>query len=197
MIRRRVVHFPGKPHARARIAELFGTEDVPDFAGAEAAADRLLAAPIVASARRVAVATFAPQRFVAERLAARGVEVIPLDVELLPEVDLIVAGSLAVTMRGQRCGRGLGTTDFAFASLRERGFSAPPVVTTVDEQQVARFFPSYEHDFDLTLIATPERLVEIPGPQYAPAGIRWSDVTSEHRARFSWLGSLPRRGRVA
>ncbi len=187
------VHFGGKPKARIAIAELLG-EDVPDFEGADAAAERLVAASLFASARRVAVATSAPQRFVRERLEARGVEVVPLDGGLLPAVDVIVTGAIAVTSRGQRCGRGLGTTDFAFAAQRERGFAPPPVVTTIDERQLVRFFPSYEHDVDLTLVATPERLLEIPGPQYAPSGIRWSEVTADHRARMPWLAAL--RGAV-
>jgi 5-formyltetrahydrofolate cyclo-ligase len=96
----------------------------------------------------------------------------------LPEMDLVVAGSVAVTSTGKRCGKGHGYSDLEYAILRELGHPAVPVVTTVHDIQVVDDFPRDEHDVPLSLIATPTRIIRIENLLPAPAGIHW-DILSE------------------
>src|SRR5919109_4915207 len=54
----------------------------------------------------------------------------------LRPVDLIVVGSVAVTRKGHRCGKGEGYADLEFAILRELGHGPVKVVTTVHPVQI-------------------------------------------------------------
>lgn len=108
----------------------------------------------------------------------------------LEGIDLIVAGSVAVTRRGDRCGKGEGYSDLEYAILRELGHPPVPVVTTVHPTQVVDFFPVYQHDVGLSLIATPDELIEPPGPHHAPRGIDWDRVTEEQLSEMPVLREL-------
>ncbi|MBD3274645.1 MAG: 5-formyltetrahydrofolate cyclo-ligase, partial [Candidatus Marinimicrobia bacterium] len=96
----------------------------------------------------------------------------------LPEMDIIVAGSVAVTKTGKRCGKGHGYSDLEYAILRELGHSEVPVMTTVHDIQVVNDFPRDEHDVPLSLIATPTQTIRVENPPPAPQGIHW-DILSE------------------
>jgi 5-formyltetrahydrofolate cyclo-ligase len=52
-----------------------------------------------------------------------------VELEDLPQLDLIVTGSVAVTGAGRRCGKGHGYGDLEYAILRELGHAPVPVVT--------------------------------------------------------------------
>ena len=108
----------------------------------------------------------------------------------LPEVDLVVAGSVAVTEDGRRCGKGEGYSDLELAILRELGHPAPPVVTTVHEMQVVEGFPVDEHDLPLSLIVTPERSVRVEEPGEPPEGIDWSLLDEEDLEEMPVLREL-------
>lgn len=97
----------------------------------------------------------------------------------LPEMDLIVAGSVAVTRQGRRCGKGHGYGDLEYSLLRELGYPPVPVVTTVHPLQVVSDFPVDEHDLPVRLIATPDEIIEVSDPPPAPEGINWDSVTEE------------------
>ena len=99
---------------------------------------------------------------------ARGV---PL--QKLRPVDLIVVGSVAVTRRGHRCGKGEGYADLEFAILRELGHRAVKVVTTVHPLQIVESFPADEHDLPVSAIVTPEQVIRVRKPPRAPSKIRW------------------------
>lgn len=102
----------------------------------------------------------------------------PVPVRELPEMDVIVAGSVAVTLDGRRLGKGHGYSDLEYAILRELGHPPAPVATTVHELQVVDSIPLAPNDLPLSIIATPERLVDVARPPPAPAGIDW-DLLSE------------------
>ncbi|MBW3582158.1 MAG: 5-formyltetrahydrofolate cyclo-ligase [Euryarchaeota archaeon] len=92
----------------------------------------------------------------------------------LPEMDLVVCGSVAVTKEGRRAGKGEGYSDLEYAILKELGHPDVPVVTTVHDLQVVDKIPVDEHDIPLTLIATPTGLVRVKDPPEPPKGIDWS-----------------------
>ncbi len=98
--------------------------------------------------------------------------------DTLPDVDLVVSGSVAVTESGWRIGKGEGYSDLEWAVLFELGRVAEstPVVTTVHERQVVsrRVAPEPDaHDVTMDLVVTPERVVET-GSAGKPTGIDWA-----------------------
>ena len=102
-------------------------------------------------------------------------EEVPLDA--LPRFDAIVAGSVAVTRDGRRCGKGAGYSDLEFALLRELGHAPVPVATTVHPLQIVDDFPSESTDLPLSAIVTPDETIVVAAPHPAPAGIDWSRLT--------------------
>ena len=104
-------------------------------------------------------------------------EEVPLDA--LPQLDAIVAGSVAVTRTGKRCGKGEGYSDIEFAILRELGHPAVPVATTVHAISVVEDFPRDDTDLPLSVIATPEETIRVADPFPAPAGIDWSRLSEK------------------
>lgn len=102
-------------------------------------------------------------------------ELVPLDA--LPRFDAIVAGSVAVTRDGRRCGKGAGYSDLEFAILRELGHDPVPVATTVHGLQIVDDFPSDPTDLPLSAIVTPDDAIVVARPHPAPAGIDWSRLT--------------------
>ena len=95
----------------------------------------------------------------------------------LPQLDAIVTGCVAVTLRGQRAGKGAGYSDIEFAILRDLGHNAVPVATTVNNVQVVDSFPTESIDLPLTIIATPRETFRIETPPQPPRGIEWDRLT--------------------
>ena len=111
----------------------------------------------------------------------------------LPDIDLVLAGSVAVTEDGRRVGKGEGYSDLEFAVLREfdRVNDDTVTATTVHELQVVDDAPTDAHDVPLDLVVTPERVVETgAGPK--PSGVDWSEIGAERRAEIPVLGRLTR-----
>jgi 5-formyltetrahydrofolate cyclo-ligase len=101
--------------------------------------------------------------------------------EMLP-IDLVVAGSVAVTRDGARLGKGGGYSDLEFALARQAGLigETTPVVTTVHALQVIEGpIPMTRHDVALDYIATPQEVIAT-GQRYGqPAGIYWDELPHE------------------
>ncbi|HKJ66923.1 MAG TPA: 5-formyltetrahydrofolate cyclo-ligase [bacterium] len=200
----KIARFPFPPHHR-----------IPNFAGAEEAANQLMRHPLVQSAGKIKVNPDAPQRYVRLKALEQGITVymptprlrsgftrlnpekipesqysqaaslskgqrfqehVPLD--QLPQMDLIVAGSVAVTNSGKRCGKGHGYSDLEYAILRELGHDAVPVATTVHRIQVVDDFPGDAHDVPLSVIVTPADTIDVETPP-APSGIDWELLSNE------------------
>jgi 5-formyltetrahydrofolate cyclo-ligase len=96
----------------------------------------------------------------------------------LPNIDLVVCGSVAVTEDGTRVGKGGGYSEIEYAILRELGLiiEDSPIATTVHELQIVDEAPKEEHDFTVDLIATPERFLKAKGPRKRPTGIIWNKL---------------------
>lgn len=113
---------------------------------------------------------------------------IPL--KALPQVDLIVTGSVAVTRDGHRCGKGHGYGDLEYGILRHLGQSPVPVVTTVHPLQMVEGFPADRHDLPVSIVATPKEVIEVLNPPPAPKGIDWELLPQEALEAMPILKSL-------
>lgn len=80
----------------------------------------------------------------------------------LPRIDLKVTGSVAVDLYGGRLGKGHGYSDLEYGILGEVGSISgdTPVATTVHELQIVDRVPRAEHDMPVSIIATPNRVIE-------------------------------------
>jgi len=115
--------------------------------------------------------------------------------EDLPAVDLIVCGSVAVTEKGVRVGKGGGYSELEYAILRELNLvdEETPLVTTVHDLQIVEDAPMEEHDFSVDLIATPTRLMRTRGPRHRPRGIIWEKVSGNQRDEIPLLKKMRQR----
>jgi 5-formyltetrahydrofolate cyclo-ligase len=206
----------------AGAARFPGTEGrIPNFVGAEAAAERLRGTDAWRAARTIKANPDAPQWPVRQRALEDGKTVFmavprlaepdpfflldPADLadsprkassikgamrsartvgigELEP-VDLVVAGSVAVTEDGVRLGKGGGFSDLEFAVAAEAGLigDRTVVVTTVHEAQVLPpgALPAAEHDIRVDLVVTPERVIATGRRGARGARIFWGELTEE------------------
>jgi 5-formyltetrahydrofolate cyclo-ligase len=204
--RERAARFPG---AQGRI---------PNFRGAEAAAERLAATPEWRAARVVKANPDAPQLPVRRRaladgklvymavprlreakpflrlaedatIAARGAE--PVVVENVEPVDLVVCGTVAVNRLGVRVGKGGGYSDLEFALLVEAGLVGDRTViaTTVHPLQVRdETLPETDHDFRVDLVVTPDDVFR-PSACCRPPGILWDHLGDEKIAAIPVLSA--------
>jgi len=174
---------------------------IPNFVGARAAAERLLAHPafstVLTPTPRLSAAfrLLDPQRIPRKRYAEAaslkrgGRWGRDLALHELPKIDLIVMGSVAVTANGGRVGKGRGYADLEYGILRELGNPRVPVATTVHPEQIVAACPMAAHDVPLSIIATPERLI-VPRPRRAPAGINWKQLSRKAIEEMPILAEL-------
>ncbi len=97
-------------------------------------------------------------------------------------VDIMVAGSVAVNLSGQRIGKGGGFSDLEFAILRTFNLidEDTPIITTVHQIQILdEEFPWERHDIPLDFIVTPERIFETHTTFPRPEGIFWDLLSYE------------------
>ena len=103
----------------------------------------------------------------------------PIALNKLPSIDLAVTGSVAVTGNGYRCGKGHGYGDIEYAIYMELGHPPVPVVTTVHDIQCVDYFPPAAHDLSVSIVATPNTLLEIEVENSPPTGICWELLTEK------------------
>lgn len=211
--------FPFPPHGR-----------IPNFAGADDAADRLTDTAAWQDADSVKANPDAPQLPVRRaalragktlyaavprlrdeacflRLDPEGIDDVdaattvsgigdygePVGPEAVDPIDLVVSGSVAVTDRGERVGKGEGFSDLEFALLREFGRvdDNTTTVTTVHERQVVDIaVPTAAHDVPMDLVVTPEQRIETEYEGEKPERIDWDALDEEK------IGDIPVLGRL-
>ena len=88
----------------------------------------------------------------------------PVPLENLPQPDVTIVGSVAVSGKGARCGKGHGFADLESAILKGLGIEPTPVFTTVHDLQVCSDVPLRSNDLHLNGIATPTRWLSC-GPE--------------------------------
>ncbi len=118
-----------------------------------------------------------------------GEKILPEDI---PHIDMIVCGSVAVTVEGIRIGKGGGYSDLEYAILVELGKidKSLPIATTIHELQIIEDAPVSEHDFTVDIITTPERKIYTKGVRSRPDGIIWEILPSEKLEQIPILRKL-------
>jgi 5-formyltetrahydrofolate cyclo-ligase len=97
-----------------------------------------------------------------------------IDLDQVPELDLVLAGSVAVNRKGARVGKGGGFSDLEYGLLSESGKidRRTVIATTVHPIQILRGnLPMTEHDIPVNLVATPDAVIEVDGAYTRPTGI--------------------------
>jgi len=106
----------------------------------------------------------------------------PVNPEEMDPIDLVVAGSVAVTKEGARVGKGGGYSDLEYAIAREIGIidEETPVVTTVHRLQVvSNDIEMKIHDIPVDFIVTPEEVIVTLSRFQKPKGIYWEILEEE------------------
>jgi 5-formyltetrahydrofolate cyclo-ligase len=106
----------------------------------------------------------------------------PVGPGAMDPVDLIVSGSVAVTRRGERVGKGEGYSDLEFAVLREFGLvdEETTTATTVhDRQLVDRAVPTTPRDVPIEWLVTPDRTHRAEPAGEKPAGVDWDALDGD------------------
>ncbi|NWT30093.1 MTHSD protein, partial [Cardinalis cardinalis] len=118
---------------------------------------------------------------------------VPVGLDDKAQVDLVVVGSVAVSEKGWRIGKGEGYADMEYAMMVSMGAvqEDTPVVTIVHDCQVLDIAEELLGDHDLTVdyILTPTRTIQTNCKRPKPQGIMW------HKARAlgcsEMLGKIP------
>jgi 5-formyltetrahydrofolate cyclo-ligase len=106
----------------------------------------------------------------------------------IPKLDLVVVGSVAVNMNGDRIGKGEGYSEIEWGLMREYGKVSEdtPVVTTVHDIQVVDYeFKVEPYDVPVDMIITPTRIIKTNRVREKPKGIYW-DLMEEEK-----ISSIP------
>lgn len=102
-----------------------------------------------------------------------------IDLDQVPELDLVLTGSVAVNLKGARLGKGGGFSDLEYGLLLESGKidRRTVVVTTVHPIQILREnLLMTGHDIPVNLVATPRAVIEVDGVYKRPTGILWDHL---------------------
>jgi 5-formyltetrahydrofolate cyclo-ligase len=102
-----------------------------------------------------------------------------IDLDEVPELDLVLTGSVAVNLKGARLGKGGGFSDLEYGLLSEAGRidRRTVVATTVHPIQIVREnLLMTGHDIPVNLVATPRAVIEVDGAYRRPAGILWDHL---------------------
>jgi len=117
----------------------------------------------------------------------------PVSLEEMEPVDLIVAGSVAVTREGARLGKGGGYSDLEYGIARDSDLINPttPVLTTVHPLQlVSDEIEMKVHDIPVDYIVTPGEIIVTRHGYRKPEGIYWELLQEEKLRSIPILGRL-------
>ncbi|XP_009075265.1 PREDICTED: methenyltetrahydrofolate synthase domain-containing protein [Acanthisitta chloris] len=122
---------------------------------------------------------------------------VPVGLDGKAQVDLVVVGSVAVSEKGWRIGKGEGYADMEYAMMVSMGAvqEDTPVVTIVHDCQVLDIAEELLDDHDLTVdyILTPTRTIKTNCKRPKPKGIIWHKVSSEMLRKIPILKALQSR----
>ncbi|NXH74025.1 MTHSD protein, partial [Hydrobates tethys] len=115
---------------------------------------------------------------------------VPVGLDGKARVDLVVVGSVAVSEKGWRIGKGEGYADMEYAMMVSMGAvqADTPVITIVHDCQVVDIAEELLDDHDLTVdyILTPTRTIKTNCKRPKPQGIIW------HKANgYEMLEKIP------
>jgi len=109
-------------------------------------------------------------------------------------VDLKVVGSVAVSTKGARLGKGGGYSDLEYAILKELKLidELTPIVTTVHPIQIIERIPMTRHDVPVDVIFTPRDVLKTDRRYERPKGIYWEYISTEMIEKIPILRRLKR-----
>lgn len=83
-----------------------------------------------------------------------------MHVKKFPKCDLVIKGSVAVDLQGNRLGKGGGYGDREVAFMLQKNLITKdtPITTTVHDLQIAGKIPAEEHDLKVSIIVTPKKV---------------------------------------
>jgi 5-formyltetrahydrofolate cyclo-ligase len=113
-------------------------------------------------------------------------------------IDVVLAGSVAVSRQGARVSRGNGSSDLEYALLRRAGKvrEYTPIVTTVHPLQVIDDrIAMRAHDIPVDFLVTPDQVVAAPSLYPRPRGILWDLLPDERIRAIPALRKGRREGR--
>ncbi|MCS7099509.1 MAG: 5-formyltetrahydrofolate cyclo-ligase [Sulfolobales archaeon] len=122
-----------------------------------------------------------------------------VDPEEIPEVDLVVAGSVVVSVFGERLGKGEGYSEIEYGILFEYGKLSEevPIITTVHDVQVVEFrIPLEPWDVTVDFVFTPTRTIRCESGRKRPRGILWDYLDTEKIEAIPTLKALAEKKRV-
>ncbi|NIN67128.1 MAG: 5-formyltetrahydrofolate cyclo-ligase [Anaerolineae bacterium] len=111
----------------------------------------------------------------------------PIHPEEMERVDLVVAGSVAVTRDGARLGKGGGYSDLEFGIARQFGLigEGTSVLTTVHPLQlVSDDIEMKVHDIPVDYIVTPQEVILTNHEYSKPEGLYWELLEEETLRRI-------------
>ncbi|MBS7624764.1 MAG: 5-formyltetrahydrofolate cyclo-ligase [Candidatus Bathyarchaeia archaeon] len=113
-------------------------------------------------------------------------------IDEIPSVDLIVAGSVAVSRDGVRVGKGGGYSEIEYGVLREVGAvdEDTPILTTVHDVQIVDFVPKEAFDLTVNAIITPTKIIRVGDVGERPKGIIWDKLSEERIKEIPILAQL-------
>ncbi|XP_048887101.1 methenyltetrahydrofolate synthase domain-containing protein isoform X1 [Brienomyrus brachyistius] len=119
---------------------------------------------------------------------------VPVGLDAKVSVDLVVVGSVAVSQKGYRIGKGEGYADMEYAMMVSMGAisSATVVVTVVHDCQVVDIPEELIECHDLTVdyILTPTRVIRTECKRPKPQGIIWAKLNADMLERIPVLQKL-------
>ncbi|KAM9860555.1 methenyltetrahydrofolate synthase domain-containing protein [Aulostomus maculatus] len=119
---------------------------------------------------------------------------VPVGLDAKVTVDLVVVGSVAVSERGFRIGKGEGFADLEYAMMSSMGAvsESTVVVTVVHDCQVMDIPEQLIESHDLTVdyILTPTRVIKTNCQSPKPQGIIWKKLDTEKLEKIPILKKL-------
>ena len=109
-------------------------------------------------------------------------------------VDMLVTGAVAVSLQGDRIGKGTGYFDLEYMIFREIGSAGEktPVIAIVDDLQIFEELPWEDKDVSIDLIVTPTAPISVHHPRPRPQGIDWLSLQPRQIRRMRPLRELGR-----
>ncbi|XP_041842457.1 methenyltetrahydrofolate synthase domain-containing protein isoform X1 [Melanotaenia boesemani] len=119
---------------------------------------------------------------------------VPVDLDAKVKVDLMVVGSVAVSEKGCRIGKGEGFADMEYGMMVSMGAvnESTVVVTVVHDCQVVDIPEELmgSHDLTVDYILTPTRVIKTNCQLPKPQGIIWTKLDTEKLERIPILKKL-------
>lgn len=112
-------------------------------------------------------------------------------------IDFAVVGSVAVSRKGGRTGKGAGFADLETGIFRELGIIGPdtPMATTVHSSQLVADEKVFmmPHDSPLDFVATEAELIVTGNTAPRPQGVAWDFVQDDQFEQIPFLRALRER----